>query len=98
MPTHSSTIKKTAFFVCFRLNENEELIPYRVSKKWDQEFVVDLLLLSDGKIFHYVLITELVNLVQKVCGRKLHPRSQICRNCFHVNRNIKEMERHKKTL
>ena len=81
MSTHSSTIQKTAiFFLCFKLNENEELIPYQISKKWDQEFVVDHLLLSNGKIFHYVLITELVNLVQKVRGRKLHPRFQICRN------------------
>ena len=52
-------------------------------------------LLSDGKIFHYVLITVLANLVQKVCVGKLHPRSQICRNCFHVNSNIEVMERHK---
>ena len=88
--------KKHQFLLCFRPNEREELIPYRISKKWDREILVELLLLSDCKIFHYVLITELVILVQKVCGRKLHQRSQICQNCFHVHSNIEVMERQKK--
>ena len=48
----------TEQFVCFRINEKEEIEPYRVSKKWDQEYVVDLLLLSGEKFFHYVIITD----------------------------------------
>ena len=42
--------------------EKESMYPIRFSKH-NSDFVVDLLLITDGERYHYVLITDLVNLV-----------------------------------
>ena len=41
----------------------KELVPFRVSKKYDTDFDVDLFLLEDGLTHHYVLRTNLTNLI-----------------------------------
>ena len=45
--------------------EKKGLYSFRNSKH-DSDFVVDLLLITEGERNHYVLITDLVNLVRKV--------------------------------
>ena len=58
-------------------------------------FVVDLLI-TDGECYHYVLITELVNLVQKAPARQIDAHVKISRNCFHVcskNETLQKLEK-----
>ena len=69
--------------------------PFRVSKH-NSDFVVDLLLITDGERYHYVLITSLVNLVRKVQGRQIDARAKICHNCFHVCSNNETLQKHEK--
>ena len=71
------------------------MYPFRVSKH-NSDFVVDLLLITDGERYHYVLITERVNLVRKVQGRQIDARAKICRNCFYVCSNNETLQKHKK--
>ena len=75
--------------------EKKSLYPFRVSKH-DPDFVVDLLLITDGERYHYVLITDLVNLVRKVQGRQIDARAKNCRNCFHVCSNNETLQKHEK--
>ena len=75
--------------------EKKSLYPHRISKH-NSDFVVDLLLITDGKRYHYVLITDLVNLVRKVQGRQIDARAKICRNCFHVCLNNETLQKHEK--
>ena len=72
--------------------EKKSLHPFRVSKH-DSDFVVDLLLITDGERYHYVLITELVNLVGKFQGRQIYARAKIWRNCFHVCSNNETLQK-----
>ncbi|XP_075254812.1 uncharacterized protein LOC142346188 [Convolutriloba macropyga] len=48
------------------------LTPFRVSKKLNCDFNLDLLLLSDGQMHHYVLIRNLRSLVHRVRERVEH--------------------------
>ena len=48
---------------------------------------MDLLLLYDADIYHYVLITDLVKVVCKVRDLKLRFGYRICRNCFWLCRD-----------
>lgn len=73
---------------------NRELIPVRVSKEKNTDRNMDLLLLTDGRKYHYVLITKLVNLVNRIRGRTLDSRTAICRNCFHVCSTEEYLIRH----
>ena len=75
--------------------EKKSLYPSRVSKH-DPDFVVDLLLITDGERYHYVLITDLVNLFRKVQGRQIDGRAKNCRNCFHVCSNNETPQKHEK--
>ena len=73
---------------------DEKLIPFRVSKKLGCEFNLDLLLLSDGTMHHYVLIRSLKSLVHKVRKRVLRIDNHLCRNCFHVCSSKARYEKH----
>ena len=46
--------------------------------------MIDLLLLSDGSAYHYVLINDLKKLVTFIRKRAPRDRNEICRNCFHT--------------
>ena len=70
------------------------LIPFRVSKKQNCEFNMDLLLLSDGQMHHYVLIRNLRSLIHKVKERVVRTDNHICRNCFHVCTSKERYEKH----
>ena len=75
--------------------EKKSLYPFRISKH-NSDFVADLLLITDGERYHYVLITDLVNLVRKVQGRQIDAPAKICRNCFHVCSNNETLQKHEK--
>ena len=55
--------------------QSEELIPIRISKELNCTFVTDLLLLSDGSAYHYVLINDLTKLVNFI--RKEHHATEM---------------------
>ena len=63
-----------------------QLYPLRVSI-FESDFVMDLLLLYDADIYHYVLITDLVKVVCKVRDLKFRFGYRICRNCFWLCRD-----------
>lgn len=78
----------------FRYNENKrEVVPLRVSRK-TFDFVVDLLLISDGEVFHYVLIKSLEAFLQKTRNVQFTGRTIVCRNCFHLCANNETLSRH----
>ena len=72
----------------------KELVPIRVSKKYDTDFDVDLCLLEDGLTHHYALITNLKNLICCVNDRTLPSEDCLCRNCFHLCSSKEIYERH----
>ena len=51
--------------------------------------------MTDESTFHYVLITNLVNLLQKVRGNVVNRRGEICRNCFHIQSDLGVLVRHR---
>ena len=55
---------------------------------------MDLLLLSDGQMHHYVLIRNLRSLIHKVKERVVRTDNHICRNCFHVCTSKERYEKH----
>ncbi len=71
-----------------------QLLPYRISKATEYKFVIDLLILSDGLVHHYVLITDLPRLIAKVRGKQFRKRNELCRNCFHTCSSVKTLESH----
>ena len=73
-----------------RCNENN-LLPLRVSK-YQSIFVMNLLLLNNMGIHHYVVIKNRNKLVSKIQKRKL--RNMLCRNCFHRCSSEDRLERH----
>ena len=77
----------------FRL-EKKDLLPLRVSK-FVSDFIMDLLLLSEGGSHHYVLITDLKHFVNFLKNKQSRSRDEICRNCFHICSSIQTLENHK---
>ena len=73
--------------------EKKSLYPFRISK-FKSDFIVDMLLLSNGQRYHYVLIKNLTQLIKKVQGKNLSTRARVCRNCFHVCCNEDSLKRH----
>ncbi|XP_063726649.1 uncharacterized protein LOC134854357 [Symsagittifera roscoffensis] len=55
---------------------------------------MDLLLLSDGSAYHYVLINDLTKLVNFIRKRAPRDRNEICRNCFHTCTSNDILRRH----
>ena len=71
--------------MCFDYRfEKKHLIPLGVSKTTDYDFDLDLLLLSDDKMHHYVLITDLKGLLCSTRGILRRFASHVCRRCFHL--------------
>ena len=73
------------------------LIPLRISKRQELPFILDLLLLSDSRAYHYVLIKNLKVLISNLKQQVLRSSSKICRNCFHVCYTAEIYERHFET-
>ena len=76
----------------FRYTENE-LVPLRVSRE-DNTFNVDLLLVDDGQEYHYVLILDLLRLVNLIKGTTSLFQRVLCRNCFHICTDETVYKRH----
>ena len=74
--------------------EEKDLVPLRVSK-YDSDFVMDLLLLSEGGTHHYVLITDLKHFANFVKNKQSRSKDEICRNCFHVCSSLESLKNHK---
>ena len=91
LATMTSLYKKPFFY--FRY-EDKTLVPIRVSKKSGYNFEIDLLLLEDGVTHHYVLITNLKNLISNISGRCGSTRERLCRNCFHICSTQEVLDRH----
>ncbi len=62
-------------------------MPLRVSRNTDCDFVLDLLLLTNGQYHYYVLITNLVRLLCFMRKVKARPEYEWCRNCFNLTKN-----------
>ena len=74
--------------------EEKDLVPLRVSK-YDRDFVRDLLLLSEGRTHHYVLITDLKHFPNFVKNKQSRSRDEKCKNCFHVCSSLESLKNHK---
>ena len=74
--------------------EKKDLLPLRVSK-FPSDFIMDLLLLSEGGSHHYVLITDLKHFVNFLKNKQSRSRDEICRNCFHICSSTGSFEIHK---
>lgn len=83
--------------MCYRL-EGKELVPTKVSKHTDGDrLMLDLLLLNADQNYHYCLILNLKNLVNKIKKKKYRAPDKICRNCFHVCSSEERWQRHIKS-
>jgi len=74
--------------------EQKNLVPLKVSQRKDVNLIMDLLLLSDGSAYHYVLILDLKNLINHVKGLEYRADSKVCRNCFHMCFSPDAYQRH----
>ena len=77
--------------------QKKEPIPLRISKRQQLPFILDLLLLCDGRAYHYVLIKDLKILVNNLKQQVPRSSSKLCRNCFHVCYTAEFYERHIET-
>ena len=59
-------------------------MPLRLSAGKNYPFLLDLLLLSNGETYHYVLTINLHKLISKISGKECRERSYLCRNYFHI--------------
>ena len=66
----------------------------RVSSKYSSDLCVDIPLLSNRQTHHYVLITDLMRVVEYMRGKLNRDRNQICRKCFHPCSSIDTLQRH----
>ena len=75
-------------------HSNNKLIPFRISKNQNFSFDLDLLLLSDGTMHHYVLITNIKGLIHKYKQIIQRADNHLCRNCFHLSTSLGRHEKH----
>ena len=81
------------YFFLFRYNDGEWL-HIRVSSRFTTSLIVDLLLLTDGSKYHYVLIKDLHKLVEYVRHKVHRFQSEICSKCFHTCASFETLRRH----
>ena len=98
MPMAFHQMEKFELLNLVRVNvfrhSNEKLIPFRISNNKNYIFNLDLLLLSDGSMHHYVLITNIKALIHKYLGKHQRIDNHLCRNCFHISTSLARHERH----
>ena len=66
-------------------------LPIRVSSRFTTSLVVDLLLVTDGSKYHFMLISHLQNLVEYLRLKRHRFQLENCRKCFHTRASF---ERH----
>ena len=77
--------------------QNGDLIPMIVSKFASSDnFIMDLLLLYEPGMHHFVLIKDLLRFVCEVRKQKLRSFLQLCRNCFHIHYNEIDHKTHER--
>ena len=69
-------------------HSNKKLNPFRISNNRNFSFNLDLLLLSDGSMHHYVLITNIRGLIHKYLRKNQRVDNHLCRNCFHISTSL----------
>ena len=74
--------------------QRKDLIPLQISKRQELPFILDLLLLSDGQAYHYVLIEDLKILISNLKQQVPRSSCKICRNCVRVCYTAEIYERH----
>ena len=75
-------------------HSNNKLIPFRISENQNFSFNLDLLLLIDGTIYHYVLIANIKGLFHKYKQIIQRLDNHLCRNCFHLSISLGRHEMH----
>ena len=75
-------------------HSNIKLIPFRISRNTNFKLDLDLLLLSDGAMHHYVLITNIKGLIHKYKQIQQRIDNHLCRNCFHISTLVDRHEKH----
>ena len=98
MPMAFHQMEKFELLNLVRVNvfrhSNKKLIPFRISNNKNYNFNLDLLLLSDGSMHHYVLITNIKALIHNYLGKHQRNDNHLCRNCFHISTSLDRYERH----
>ena len=84
---------KNKKLVFIRYKEGE-MLPLRVSSRYSSDLCVDLLLLSNGQTYLFLLITDLMRVAEHVRGKLNRDRNQTCRKCFHTCSLINTLQRH----
>ena len=72
----------------------KQLLPFRVSKK-RYDLVLDVLLISDGQRYHYVLIKNQEKLIANIRGTKIDYGSALFMNCFHLCSSSELLKKHR---
>ena len=74
-----------------------DLIPMIVSKfESSDNFIMDLLLLYEPGMHHFVLIKDLLRFVCEVRKQKFRSFLQLCRNCFQIHYNEIDHKTHER--
>ena len=73
---------------------NKKLVPLSISNNKNYNFNLDLLLLSDGSMHHFVLIIRIKALIHKYLEKRQRIDNHFCRNCFRVSTSMDRHERH----
>ena len=73
----------------------KQIVPLRVSRETRENLEIDLLVVDDGQEYHYILIHDLLRLVNLVKGTTTLQQRVLCRKCFHVCLNKSTYERHR---
>ena len=64
--------------------ENKQLFRLRLSKNYNFEFTLELLLLQDDQIYRYIFITNILSLVNHIKQKRPRSDDKLRRNCFHI--------------
>ena len=83
----------TKIIFLFRHNKCE-LLPIKVSRRFTTSLIMDLLLLTDGSKYHYVLISDFQKLVEYLRHKVHRFQSEICRKRFHTCASFETLRRH----
>ena len=75
-------------------HSNNKLKPFRISRNTNFKFDLDLLLLSDGAMHHYVLITNIKGLIHKYKQIQQRIDNHLFSNCFHISTSVDRHEKH----
>ena len=98
MPMAFHQMEKFELLNMVRVNvfrhSNKKLIPFRISNNKNYNFNLDLLLLSDGSMHHYVVITNIKALIHKYLEKHQRIDNHLCRNCFHISTSLDRHEGH----